>query len=277
MSKLYNNKTLEEYYALYLQSGSKMSQTKFCEMHRIPRSTFNDYVRKRKTTDIDASIKEAYREEEEIERSLACSIENRLYEMAHFLAISDDCERSKTKLAKCSRYFFWKTAMEYISFYKNDKNSNIEKLFYEEKGSKKLEKIIEVIDCIYNSLFLMEIENNLECLSAKKGLCSKTLTENRISFTGDAFSFFNAALSIIGNTCYGKPKIKFPNTLCRCEKILKKAANSLCKDRDILNRDIIQRIADETSSSYYEVLSVIIDAQYEGKIFGKIFPYDFVE
>lgn len=48
MPKTYNNKTLEEYYALWKLAENSVSQTEFCKFHNIPRSTFNDYVRKKK-------------------------------------------------------------------------------------------------------------------------------------------------------------------------------------------------------------------------------------
>lgn len=283
MSKTYNNKTLEEYYTLYRTYPKNMSQTSFCAMFNIPRSTFNDYVRKRSEeirpkTDIEAVVKIVRNEGQEVERELACYLDSRLEEMADFLAEPCDAARSKTKLAKCSRYFFWRTAMEYISSFRSNKDANIEKLFFAEKDSDDLKKIINIVDFIRCSLLFIEDSEDFELIRARKNLISTTLYEQRSNFTQDAYEFFTELLTIIGNSCYGMPKRTLPASFFQCENILKNAANCLLKKEGILNQDIICRIANETGTSYYETLAVIMDAQNEEGVFGrKVFPYDFLE
>lgn len=279
MSKTYNNKTLEEYYTLYKEEQEEMTQTAFCKAYNIPRSTFNDYVRKRRNRpemDVEVAIKIARNEGLEIEKELTWCLDSRLEEMADFLSEPDDVARSKMKLAKCSRYFFWKTAMEYIFHYQN-RDSNIEKLFYAEKDSSDLKKIINITNYIYTSLLFIEDDEDFELVRARKNLFSTTLDEQKHNLTESAYQFYKELLSIIGNSCYGIPKRIFPGPLSQCQNILKNAANCLLKKEGILNQEIIHRIANETGTSYYEALTVIMDAQNEGKVFEKAFPYDFLE
>ena len=285
MPKTYNNKTLEEYYALWKLAENSVSQTEFCKFHNIPRSTFNDYVRKKKgPNDIIRASGLVRREQIKAEREImSLPWWERKKLLREFLSVSNDVDRTKTLLGQCSSIFFWKIVISTLAFpLEKFSFKDYEKIFgisaSETELIDELEKTIQYIYFNYYkaSLSISDPEKEFELTSANILRVENFLQKNKNIIVSLCFYLLKTMFETINSASFGEYKYGFPSTFCGNYVILKSAARALLRGK-IMDKKSIQEYADALKCSYWNVLNLISAAENEADIFGKIFPYDFVE
>jgi hypothetical protein len=285
MPKTYNNKTLEEYYALWKLAENSVSQTEFCKFHNIPRSTFNDYVRKKKgPNDIIRASGLVRREQIKAEREImSLPWWERKKLLREFLSVSNDVDRTKTLLGQCSSIFFWKIVIFTLAFpLENFSPEDYEKIFgisaSETELIDELEKTIQYIYFNYYkaSLNISDPEREFELTSANIFRVENFLQKNKNIIVPLCFYLLKTMLEAINSTSFGEYKYGFPSTFGGNYVILKSAARTLLQGK-IMDKKSIQEYADVLKCSYWNAFNLISAAENEVEIFGKIFPYDFVE
>lgn len=285
MPKTYNNKTLEEYYALWKLAENSVSQTEFCKFHNIPRSTFNDYARKKKgSNDIIRASELVRREQIKAEREImSLSWWERKKLLREFLSVSNDVDRTKTLLGQCSSIFFWKIVISTLAFpLEKFSFEDYEKIFgisaSETELIDELEKTIQYIYFNYYkaSLNISDPEKEFELTSANILGVENFLQKNKNIIVPLCFYLLKTMFETINSASFGEYKYGFPSTFAGNYVILKSAARALLQGK-IMDKKFIQEYADALKCSYWNAFNLISAAENEADIFGKIFPYDFIE
>lgn len=283
--KTYSGKTLKELFHIYETLDSNVSQIQFCKSWDVPKSTFNDYVRKmkqnmRQNNPFDMLTEFGKEGQSSLEREFSLSYERRYHAMRDFLDCPCDIQRTEQKMAGVSSRFFAKCAVEFIA--KNGDKGDIvrmEKLFYPFNDRDIFVNLIKTIKFIYSQFSYSQ--NNVQLSwyispeDKAKTLDSAFLylTDKKYFMTSALFNYIEEIYLLAKHIVFNG-SLRLPNTLEKCHQILRDFAHVLEMDSKITSESL-DDISEINHVYTTEAYAVISEAETNMNVFGKAFPYDF--